>query len=124
MKAMLNSRMICNLHKLCSGSKNICINFALLNLQIRQISTYFATLTLLELCKIICFPSLCSGISSACCANKVLFWFNFYETLFTFGFYCKMDKEIDTPYCWMSLDIYQLLRVQHIIFFCICHRNS
>ena len=36
---------------------------------------------LLELCKIICFPSLCSGtkyISTARCANKVHFHFNFY----------------------------------------------
>ena len=48
-------------------------------------STYFAILALLELCKIICFPSLCSGTKyistarSARCANKVHFWFNFYE---------------------------------------------
>ena len=47
-------------------------------------STYFAILALLELCKIICFPSLCSGTKyistarSACCANKVSFRFNFY----------------------------------------------
>ena len=47
-------------------------------------STYFAILALLELCKIICFPSLCSGtkyISTARfarCANKVSFRFNFY----------------------------------------------
>ena len=47
-------------------------------------NTYFAILALLELCKIICFPSLCSGTKyistarSACCANKVSFWFNFY----------------------------------------------
>ena len=47
-------------------------------------NTYFAILALLELCKIICFPSLCSGTKyistarSARCANKVSFWFNFY----------------------------------------------
>ena len=47
-------------------------------------NTYFAILALLELCKIICFPSLCSGIKyistarSARCANKVSFRFNFY----------------------------------------------
>ena len=47
-------------------------------------STYFAILALLELCKIICFPSLCSGTKyistarSARCANKVHFRFNFY----------------------------------------------
>ena len=47
-------------------------------------STYFAILALLELCKIICFPSLCTGtkyISTARfarCANKVHFRFNFY----------------------------------------------
>ena len=47
-------------------------------------STSFAILALLELCKIICFPSLCSGTKyistarSARCANKVHFWFNFY----------------------------------------------
>ena len=47
-------------------------------------NTYFAILALLELCKIICFPSLCSGTKyistarSARCANKVHFRFNFY----------------------------------------------
>ena len=47
-------------------------------------NTYFAILALLELCKIICFPSLCSGTKyistacSACCANKVSFRLNFY----------------------------------------------
>ena len=47
-------------------------------------STYFAILALLELCKIICFPSLCSGTKyistarSARCANKVSFRFHFY----------------------------------------------
>ena len=47
-------------------------------------NTYFAILALLELCKIICFPSLCSGTKyistarSARCANKVSFRFNFY----------------------------------------------
>jgi hypothetical protein len=47
-------------------------------------NTYFAILALLKLCKIICFPSLCSGTKyissarSARCANKVFFGFNFY----------------------------------------------
>ena len=47
-------------------------------------NTYFAILALLELCKIICFPSLCSGTKyiskarSARFANKVSFRFNFY----------------------------------------------
>ena len=47
-------------------------------------NTYFAILALLELCKIICFPSLCSGTKyistarSARYANKVSFRFNFY----------------------------------------------
>ena len=48
-------------------------------------NTYFAILALLELCKIICFPSLCSGTKyistarSSCCANKASFRFNFYR---------------------------------------------
>ena len=54
-------------------------------------NTYFAILALLELCKIICFPSLCSGTKyistarSARCANKVSFGSTFtgWRTLFT-----------------------------------------
>ena len=88
---------------LCSGSKNICINFALLNLQIRHFqipilqfslcSNYAKSFVFLRFAQ---EPNISAQLAMLAVLIRYFFGSTFTgrRTLFTCGFYRQMDKEI------------------------------
>ena len=96
-------------------------------------NTYFAILALLELCKIICFPSLCSGTKyistarSARCANKVSFRFNFYglaNFVYMLPFTTRwIKKYILLLSGWVSYSRKEIERAEIVIYFHFSDQN-
>ena len=88
---------------LCSGSKNICINFAFLNLKIRHFQIPILQFSLcLNYAKSFVFlrfaqePNISAQLALFAVLMRYFFSSTFtgWQTLFTLGFYRQMDKEI------------------------------